>query len=100
MPRCEQGRDVGGTEPRRVQRQLPGIDDVGPHTPWFASLRLTVRTPFQLGCPRSSSPLLALLVKFRRHLQAVALRLVMVDPERRLFLREYSGDALHRRLGL
>ncbi len=26
MPRCEQDRDVGGTEPRRVERELPGID--------------------------------------------------------------------------
>jgi len=26
MPRRKQGLDVGGTEPRRVQRELPGID--------------------------------------------------------------------------
>jgi hypothetical protein len=29
IPRCEQDLDVGGTEPRRVQRQLPSIEDGG-----------------------------------------------------------------------
>ena len=29
IPRGEEGLDVGGTEPRRVQRELPGIDHGG-----------------------------------------------------------------------
>ena len=30
MPCREQGLDIGGTEPRRAQRELPGIDHGGP----------------------------------------------------------------------
>jgi hypothetical protein len=38
----------------------------------------------------------ALIVVAGRHLQGVALRFVVVDPELRLLLRQYVGDALHR----
>src|ERR1700761_8412828 len=36
------------------------------------------------------------LIEFRRHFQAVALGLVVVDPERCLVLRQAVGDLLHR----
>ena len=41
-----------------------------------------------------------LVVKLRRHLLAVALGLVVVDPELRLLLVERVGDLLHRRRAL
>ena len=43
--------------------------------------------------PQSSSPS---LVELRRHGEAVALGLVVIDPELRLLLRQHVGDALHR----
>jgi hypothetical protein len=101
-PRCTSCPPVRTVErlPRGGPRAPVGALSAGPHTPVFASLRLPVRQPLQRGGLRSSHPRRALLVKPWRHRQAVMLCLVIIDPERGLFLREDPGGALHRRLSL
>lgn len=56
--------------------------------------RLTVIAPTpEWGAAASRQGLLVIL---RRHLQSVALRFVVIDPELRFFPHQQIGDALHR----
>ena len=57
---------------------------------------ITLRTRYVRFVPIGDMTWTASLVEGWRHLQSIALGLVMVDPELRFLLRHHIGNALHR----